>query len=57
MKTFILGWNPATSDMDEDGFLKAMERMEWGDISFGLWRKLEARSSDLLNQSQALQEA
>ena len=46
MRTFILGWNPATSDMDEDGFLKAMERMEWGDISFGLWRKLEARSGD-----------
>ena len=46
MRTFVLGWNPSTSDMDEYGFLKAMQVIEWGDISLGLWRVPEARSGD-----------
>lgn len=46
MRTFVLGWNPSTSDMDEYGFLKAMQVIEWGDISLGLWRVPDARSGD-----------
>ena len=34
MRTFILAWNPAISDLSDEWFNSAMRELEWGDITY-----------------------
>ena len=46
MKTFILEWNPATSPMTEDDFLRGISCLEWGDFRLPLPEGSPVRSGD-----------
>ena len=46
MRTFLIAWDPATSEYTDEWFTAAMRTLEWGDLYMGFPKKPSAQSGD-----------